>query len=285
MLDADNNPINKTLLSLVTELHLLAPFMRRPTLKTMTLALGAFLILGSFFLWVKVISPRVQEGTSAWSALNSEFTAEGPSEWRKRPHLTLVKTLDPSLLPRPTRKKTGSVHKKRRLIFIGDIHGCLKELEALLNKVHFHAGKDHLIALGDIVSKGPDSLGVVDLLRRYNASCVRGNHDDALILVAERLRSKSTDKSGELTSAKETDPAAESHDPVKRMARSLSVEQLEYLQSCPIILRIGELKAFNGEAVAVHAGLIPGLSVESQDPVSAMNLRVSCSVAEKLFRF
>ncbi|KAJ9604783.1 hypothetical protein H2200_010898 [Cladophialophora chaetospira] len=243
--------------------------------KSMALALVA-LAFASFALlvWLKIISPLVRECASAWSALNAESAIGDVFETNKHPGTILVKTLDPDLLPRPAKEKAGSVSRTRRLVFIGDIHGCLVELEALLQKVRFNVKHDHLIALGDIVSKGPDSLGVIDLLRRYNASCVRGNHDDRLLMVARSLHSKPGKMSNGLGPKSHSDPAAEANDPVKRMAKSLSTRQLEYLQSCPIILRIGHLKAFNGDAVAVHAGIVPGLGLESQDPVSAMNLRV-----------
>ncbi|EXJ60945.1 hypothetical protein A1O7_05098 [Cladophialophora yegresii CBS 114405] len=238
----------------------------------------AFIVLAicSIILWTKIISPLIDEGRSAWSALNSESAAGGIFGVNKRPKFPgsiCVKTLDPDLLPRSMKGKTGPESVKKRLVFIGDIHGCREELEALLKKLRFDPAKDHLVALGDIVSKGPDSLGVIDLLRRYNASCVRGNHDDRLLLVAQSLRAQSSATKEILESGKSTGTHKHA-DPVERMARSLSTAQLEYLQSCPIILRIGKMEAFNGEAVAVHAGLVPGLALELQDPVSAMNMRV-----------
>jgi hypothetical protein len=223
-----------------------------------------------------VIGPVIAEGRSAWAALNADSTAEDIFETNKRPKFPgqiQVKSLDPALLPRSPHDKAGADRKNKRLVFVGDIHGCRKELEALLKKVRFDASTDHLVAVGDIVSKGPDSLGVIDLLRRYGASCVRGNHDDRLLLIAQSLRSKNLQESK--TSKAETDSNKFLKvDPVQKLAKSLSNHQLEYLQSCPIILRIGELKAFHGEAVVVHAGLVPGVALESQDPVAAMNMRV-----------
>ncbi|OCT45667.1 Ser/Thr protein phosphatase family [Cladophialophora carrionii] len=234
------------------------------------------LAICSVLLWIKVILPFIEEGRSAWSALNSESAAGGVFGVNKHPGLPgsiHVKTLDPDLLPRSTKGKTGPEAVKKRLVFIGDIHGCREELEALLKKLRFDPSKDHLVALGDIVSKGPDSLGVIDLLRRYNGSCVRGNHDDRLLLVAQSFQAQSSATHKSLEPGKHTGKHKH-EDPVERLARSLSTAQLEYLQTCPIILRIGEMEAFNGEAVAVHAGLVPGLALDLQDPVSAMNMRV-----------
>lgn len=42
----------------------------------------------------------------------------------------------------------------KRLVIVGDVHGCKKELEKLLEKVNFREGKDHLVLTGDIIAKG-----------------------------------------------------------------------------------------------------------------------------------
>ncbi|KAF3351099.1 Signal recognition particle subunit srp14 [Verticillium dahliae VDG2] len=100
-------------------------------------------------------------------------------------------TLDPALVP--------AADNNRRLIIIGDVHGMLAPLEALLKKLNHNAAPvskgaesanydDHLVFLGDMVNKGPDTPGVIDLLLRHNASAVRGNHEDRLsaLVVAAR---------------------------------------------------------------------------------------------------
>ncbi|OAG45198.1 hypothetical protein AYO21_00546 [Fonsecaea monophora] len=252
---------------------------RAPKLRRLMLAI-AFLATCSIILWIKVIAPLIEEGRSAWSALKSNSAAGAAgtvseASHPKFPGMVLVKTLDPALLPHSSTDNTGVHSRKKRLVFVGDIHGCREELQALLKKAQFHPSTDHLVSVGDIVSKGPDSLGVIDLLRRYNASCVRGNHDDRLLSVAQQLRHKAS-KSGTLhkTELDSADEYAKATDPVRKLARSLKREHLEYLQSCPVILRIGKLKAFKGDAVVVHGGLIPGRTLDSQDPISAMNMRI-----------
>ena len=64
-----------------------------------------------------------------------------------------------------------------RRIFVGDIQGCLAELETLLSAVGFEQSKDALHPVGDLVNKGPDSAGVLDLLMDLDAQPVLGNHD------------------------------------------------------------------------------------------------------------
>ena len=70
----------------------------------------------------------------------------------------------------------GAMAKKRTLI-VGDIHGCLREFEALLDKAQFAVGEDRLILVGDLVNKGPDSLGVLRKARELSCEVVLGNHE------------------------------------------------------------------------------------------------------------
>ena len=64
-----------------------------------------------------------------------------------------------------------------RRIFVGDIQGCREPLERLLEEVAFQSGEDRLIPVGDMVNKGPDSKGTLDLLIELGAEPVLGNHD------------------------------------------------------------------------------------------------------------
>ena len=64
-----------------------------------------------------------------------------------------------------------------RRIFVGDIQGCRAELVRLLEAVGFALGRAQLVPVGDMVNKGPDSEGVLDLLMEVSAQPVLGNHD------------------------------------------------------------------------------------------------------------
>lgn len=75
-----------------------------------------------------------------------------------------------------------------RRIFIGDIQGCRAELEALLERLRFDPAADALFPVGDLVNRGPDSLGALRLMKRLGAESVLGNHDVHLLQRAAGLR-------------------------------------------------------------------------------------------------
>lgn len=94
-----------------------------------------------------------------------------------------------------------------RRIFIGDIQGCRVELEALLEKLRFDPSTDRLHPVGDLVNRGPDSLGTLRRLRELDARAVLGNHDLHLLRVAEGLRSLSDgDTFGDVLAADDREP-------------------------------------------------------------------------------
>ena len=75
-----------------------------------------------------------------------------------------------------------------RHIFVGDVQGCREELEALLEAVRFDPAGDRLHPVGDLVNRGPDSLGTLRLVRSLGAGGVLGNHDVHLLRVDAGLR-------------------------------------------------------------------------------------------------
>jgi bis(5'-nucleosyl)-tetraphosphatase (symmetrical) len=70
---------------------------------------------------------------------------------------------------------------------IGDIQGCLDDLNALLKKIHFNPKKDTLWFAGDLVNRGDKSLETLRFIKNLGASAISvlGNHDLTLLALAQ----------------------------------------------------------------------------------------------------
>ena len=145
-----------------------------------------------------------------------------------------------------------------RTIIVGDVHGCRSELEGLLDRVAFSSG-DRLVFVGDLVARGPDSLGVLDIVRRSGAIVVRGNHEQKLL---DWRHARAAWMHGQ---AAAKPPIGRMH---RDIARSLRPVDWTLLETAPLFVELPE----HGACV-VHAGLIPGIALEAQSPRTLMRVR------------
>jgi len=71
---------------------------------------------------------------------------------------------------------------------IGDIHGCLTALEALLAALDLQPD-DQLIFLGDLVDRGPDTRGVIERIMQLRTErtvhVIKGNHEEMLLIARD----------------------------------------------------------------------------------------------------
>jgi hypothetical protein len=131
-------------------------------------------------------------------------------------------------------------------IVIGDVHGCRSELEALLSKLG-PGRTDTLVFVGDLVARGPDSRGVLKLVRELGAQVVLGNHEERLLLARAARR--------------EGAPLPKMGKTHQTLFQDLDDEDWSMLEALPRWLDLPDA----GLRV-VHAGLVPGLPMEQQDP-------------------
>ncbi|TCD48804.1 metallophosphoesterase family protein [Chlorobium sp. N1] len=77
-----------------------------------------------------------------------------------------------------------TLSEERRIVAVGDIHGCVRTLEALLRAIE-PGPDDQLVFLGDMIDRGPSSRQVVELLLRLERRCschfIAGNHELMLL--------------------------------------------------------------------------------------------------------
>ncbi|EPS28866.1 hypothetical protein POX_f07942 [Penicillium oxalicum] len=208
--------------------------------------------------------------------------------------LSDIEVTCPLRQPTPLEKDAIS---RRRLIIVGDVHGMKKSLQKLLEKVEFDRSQgDHLIFVGDITNKGPDSSGVVDLAMKLEASAVRGNHDNAVLDAAAELAAAATAGHGPTSTSSNPpvmiDAPSEHHEKAETTAEEnpmrhgettyhtvsqLSTPQLEWLATLPLMLRLhlpqDRPSSLNHNVVVVHAGLVPGVALEDQDPYAILHMR------------
>ena len=137
-------------------------------------------------------------------------------------------------------------------IVVGDVHGCLEELDELLALV-YRPG-DNLIFAGDLVDRGPDPVGVCARVRELGARCVIGNHEEKHIRWNEwELR-----VNGGVAKKNPMRPFSEQR--TKEHKELLTKGHINWMHSLPNFIRLSPT------LVVVHAGLEPDVTVEEQKP-------------------
>ncbi len=161
---------------------------------------------------------------------------------------------------------------------VGDIHGELGLLEAMLAGIEADAGAlgrpARVIFLGDYVDRGPDSRGVIARVmegpRRPGDAWIalRGNHDDALV-TCMRGEMRNRDR-GWLEEQCPATLASYGLPPYRRgLAPSTTPEldaHLDWIAGLPLYVE-------DGKRLYVHAGVVPGAPLHRQTPEIMMWIR------------
>jgi hypothetical protein len=128
-------------------------------------------------------------------------------------------------------------------LLIGDIHGCYSEMQDLLAAAGLAEG-DTVIALGDIVDRGPDSPGVLNFFAAasglYPTRCIMGNHERKHIRSARGEIAPALSQVLARAQFGESYPAA-----------------LAFMETLPFLIDLPE-------ATLVHGSFEPGVPLEEQ---------------------
>ncbi|MBK9260824.1 MAG: metallophosphoesterase [Polyangiaceae bacterium] len=138
-----------------------------------------------------------------------------------------------------------------RSIIIGDLHGCRDELEDLLSLIGF-GSSDQLVSVGDLVVRGPNPAGTVDLLQKVSARVVRGNHEDRLLRHRQAPRGHAPPL-GTLQ---------------REVVRVFKQHHWDFIASLPLWLDLPE-----HNVRVVHAGVDPRFPMDRQSPRVLMYVR------------
>jgi serine/threonine protein phosphatase 1 len=139
------------------------------------------------------------------------------------------------------------------VIIISDIHGCLKTFQALLDQLP----DDKICIAGDMVDRGPDSRGVIKLIRDKGFDVVKGNHEDLMIKDGPSPRFKSLWAMNggyeTIDSYKKVDPTWECGESIKRYVTDVEAmkKDIEWLKTLPPWIHYKDIVNDKGEYLLV----------------------------------
>lgn len=146
---------------------------------------------------------------------------------------------------------------EKKIVIIGDVHGCLDELKALLEKIGYTPESHRVIIAGDLVDRGPDSCGVVSFVRTNGFECVMGNHEEKHVKMFGHLEKRRANPNYKIPMRPfGTDKMA--------VFNSLSEEDFKWIRKLPAYIELPH------NWIVVHAGFEPNKKLSEQE-FSRMN--------------
>ncbi|KAH7106361.1 Metallo-dependent phosphatase [Auriculariales sp. MPI-PUGE-AT-0066] len=162
------------------------------------------------------------------------------------------------------------VDARRQVLFVGDITGCSIHssqslyryfgrmlsvvCRQLLAKARYDPRRDTLIHTGDIITRGVDSLGVLDWLSSHNILGVRGNNDQKVLEWRGWIEWVSSHRGGgnERWMRFPIPSRWFFNGEVFHVAKIMTAKHYKYLLYLPVTLHLAPL-----HTLVVHAGLLP----------------------------
>ena len=167
-------------------------------------------------------------------------------------------------------KTTSSTPAGESVFAIGDIHGRLDLLEALLQRLDDEGAREagaRLVFLGDYIDRGPDIRGVVDRLvalkaERPNSVFLMGNHEQVFtqFIAAPEQRADWLDWGGEetlLSYGLRRIASFRADELGQELSARLPEAHRTFLADLP-------LSATSGDYFFAHAGVKPGVPLDQQ---------------------
>ena len=176
----------------------------------------------------------------------------------------------------PWRRAPGRLPEGRRIYAIGDVHGRLDLLRALIAAIDTEqkdagTARPTLVLLGDYVDRGPDSRGVVETLIEGPLSafeCVhlRGNHEDSFLRFLDDIDVEPSwlYYGGAETLASYGIAAARDEDDPARLVALQAAFAAALPESHRAFMRGLEPCRAIGGYLFVHAGVRPGVPLAGQ---------------------
>ena len=163
-----------------------------------------------------------------------------------------------------------------RVYAVGDVHGRLDLLTSMLSRILEHSAgrkpaRTHIVMLGDLIDRGPDSNGVIETLRTFshdgvNLILLAGNHEEVIlrILAGETTLLKSWINFGG------TETLASYGVDADRLLSISPREALDVLRNeipteHQIFIRSFSDSVKVGDYLFVHAGIRPSIPLQMQN--------------------
>ena len=148
---------------------------------------------------------------------------------------------------------------EKMIVVIGDVHGCLEELDELLKLISYNPNQMRVVLLGDLLDRGPDPVGCVRRVRELSLECVLGNHEDKHIRWHKHEKKRL--ETGKANPMKHMAPEAMAAN------EALNDQDWTFLKNLPVKIHLVD------QWWTVHAGCEPRYSLEKQDPKQIMRVR------------
>lgn len=142
--------------------------------------------------------------------------------------------------------------ENRRILIVGDLHGCLDELLQLLEDRNFNKDEDVLVCVGDLVDRGPKTRELLEFvmsLPRFYST--KGNHDDKCVRYFEG-------KPVKIGNGLQTT--------IDSFGNKMPPEVLNFLRDLPLIIKVPA-------GYCVHAGFDPLMLPEEQQRDDCLYMR------------